>query len=843
MDKKKLVVICKNCLQEIDYIREPEKGMGYIECPKCKCSIDQEGTVYNKPEITQEMKKEIDKFSEEHLQLHKSFSLNNSGNYHEFKNYFDRHKKVVNALESMNIQHKSCEDFLDDYNKFCNQELISKDIDINECIKEIKSFKLNDIFMYLSKSGNIIINSTKEEVDNSSFLNMTVYKALRIIPRKYWGLLKFLSNNSNQDESIDKSLYGLGCLRVDDIDESNNMIKMLKGDTFNQAQLSLKDDKIELNRFFMVKQNIPYRVKEPKIISSDFIDKDFPVYVRKLVNSFNCQVHKDGTNIKIYSNIKEDDTDFGENVTQYFTEIVNNIKELSADKIVLDVTIERINENNDKITCHINDVLYCDKDIHNINFSKRKKLLDSLNIKKSSFEPVNEGYTLNKSPYIICKKREELEKAIERISKTKNYCGIVIHTDTQYSLKHQQPGIFVYGTNLSKSLVLKNHGQQDEMSMICNFLNCDVKDIFINSMRISGVEAGNMFNAIENITSKFSLIETRNFNGGEIPPIYQEIQLKKNLSKVYLVEGTRFYYSDINNIPFILQCYSVWGGYQLRFISHVNTQEFNIELKKNISSYAQENNFLKNEKFSISGEFLDDQTIEWEDLKLNADIKDKLKKLESLITKNDSKLDSRGLIFIGPPGCGKTLTGKLLSKMSPTFIWVTAKDCSNMGATSAFSTAFSLARDLRPTILFMEDIDSYLEYGMVDLLKTELDGMKLNNGIFTILTSNFPESLPEALIDRPGRFHDIIHFPLPDDNIRKEMVQYFLKEDIKADTIKSIVDQTKGYSGAHIREICRFAQIIQKEDNIDIDVALLKSLKKLVEQRKLIQDLRNKSKL
>jgi cation transport regulator ChaB len=37
---------CPNCEEEIDYVNEPEKGMGYIACPGCGVSIDQEGKVY-----------------------------------------------------------------------------------------------------------------------------------------------------------------------------------------------------------------------------------------------------------------------------------------------------------------------------------------------------------------------------------------------------------------------------------------------------------------------------------------------------------------------------------------------------------------------------------------------------------------------------------------------------------------------------------------------------------------------------------------------------------------------------------------------------------------------------
>jgi len=832
MAENDLIVICKNCSQEIHYLREPEKGMGYIECPKCKCSIDQEGTVFVKPAVDVNVQKAIDVLTEEHKQLHVAFALEDLDNYYEFQKYYDRHEALIKSLESRNSYHTSCEDFIDDYRKFEKQELKNDNTDINQVIEELKSFKLKDPFIYLSKAGSIIINSTLKDFNNSSILKVAVYKALRMMPRNMWGAFKFLL--TEDDKIIDQSICELGCLRLDSVNKSDKPFMNLHGEVLKQAQLSFEQNKIELNKFFMPIYQEQYIAKDAKLISSDFIEKDFPLYVRKNINGVECQIHKDNTNITIYSQN-------GKIINDKFIQVVKDISELKVGTIILSATLEKQDKES---ICHIHDILFCEKDVHELNFSFRKEMLDLLGVKRTSFEPVFEGCSLNKTPYIICKKKEELAKAIERISKVKNYCGVVINIDSKFNLNNQQPGIFIYSTDVNKNIISKQGGRQIdyETAMICDFLNCEIKDIYINIMCASRVEAGNIFNAIQELTKNYTLVETRNFGDGETPPIYQEIKLKKDLSKVFLIEGTRFYYDNVKNMPFILRVFPTWGGYQLKFISHINDQEINNDFKKHISIYAKEYNFLKNEKFSVSGEFIDAQTIEWDDLKLEPEVKDRLKKLESLIAKNDPSIDSRGLIFVGPPGCGKTLTGKLLSKMSPTFIWVTAKDCSNMGPSYAFSTAFELARDLRPTILFAEDIDSYIGGDLIDLLKTELDGMKLNNGVFTILTSNFPQHLPEALIDRPGRFHDIIQFNLPSEIIRKEMLQYFLKEEVDVQTLDSIVKQTEGFSGAHIREICRFAQIIQKEDNLDLNVALLKSLEKLLEQRKLIQDLKNKNK-
>ena len=850
MAENNLIIKCKNCSQEVHYLQESEKGMGYIECPKCKCSIDQEGNVLTRPAVTIVIQECINKSLEEHKSLHAFFEKENFDNYYDFQNYYDRHEKIVKNLESLNSYHQSSGDFLDDYYKFIRQEIIKDEtIDMDEILENIKSIKLKDVFIYKSKNNNFIINATKDEFDKTHFLKLAVFKALRSIPRNYWGAFKFLPNQADSDDRIiERSVYELSCMRINDFNKTLGSVYMqnedfikaswaLRKQKLKQAQSSFEDDSVALNNFFLQLFQDRYVINDANLISSDFSEKDFPVYVTKLINGVECEIHKDDANVVIYTNDGKE--------MQATQQLTDAIKELSVKQAVLTATLDMFDENKHETICHINDILYCEKDIHKINFFERKKILDTLNIKKSSFEALDTQYALNKSPYILCKKQSELKKAIELLAKIKDCCGVTIRTNMQYSLKYQQPGIFAYAfmqKDLKHSCGDGTVGRTiNPTFMLCDFLNCEVKDVYKNVVRISGVESGNVFNAIQELTKKFTLIETRNFDGYEVPPIYKEIRLKKNMSRVFLIEGMRFYYDDIKSAPLVIEYSPSWGGYIIKFITHVNEQEFNSQLIKHIMLYAQENNFLRNEKFSVSGDFLDDQTVDWEDLKLSASVKDRLKKLESLIAKNDPSLDSRGLIFIGPPGCGKTLTGKLLSKMASTFIWVTAKDCSDMGPSYAFSEAFSLARCLRPTILFMEDIDSYIEYGMIDLLKTELDGMKLNNGVFTILTSNFPEKLPEALIDRPGRFHDIIQFALPDKEIRKEMVLHFLKDKIEDNILDSVLKQTEGFSGAHMKEICRFAQIIQKEDNLGIAQALLESLKKLLEQRKLINDLRNKN--
>jgi len=270
-------------------------------------------------------------------------------------------------------------------------------------------------------------------------------------------------------------------------------------------------------------------------------------------------------------------------------------------------------------------------------------------------------------------------------------------------------------------------------------------------------------------------------------------------------------------------------------------KEWNKELLDKVHGWVHENNYLKGEKFALSGEFLDEPGDNWDNLILDARYKDSIVKSAKFLEKKGKELTGRGLLFIGPPGTGKTKTGRvLMNELDATFIWVSSRDFRHIGPLKALALGFSLARDLAPSILFLEDIDTWLRGEMeyvTDLVKTEMDGIKQNKGLITIMTSNYPEKLPDALLDRPGRFHHIINFELPREKERGEMLKLWAGE-IEKELLENIIEKTAGFSGAHLKELVTFAQMIAEEDEIEIGKALLKSLDKLTEQRELIEEIR-----
>jgi len=374
------------------------------------------------------------------------------------------------------------------------------------------------------------------------------------------------------------------------------------------------------------------------------------------------------------------------------------------------------------------------------------------------------------------------------------------------------------------------------------WLKCPVKSIYMNEFGVPSALIGTFLTGLEKTLEEYDLIDTRNFRNYESPPVYDTIRLTADKQEDFLIEGIQFYEKDEKRV--IISRSMSWSGLYITIMSDSSIRSESKEIISKTWEWTNENNFLKGQKFSLSGKFLETDDEDWDSVFLTDKNFKSVKSAFDIIESKGIDTPNRGIMLVGPPGTGKTMSCRItMNKTNNTFIWVSARDFRYSSAAGGMSYAFSLAKDLAPTILCIEDIDNWLDGYTVDILKSEMDGIVKSKGVVTFLTSNYPERVPEALIDRPGRFHDVLNFSYPSRDTRVRMLEAWCDVKVALEDgdhwIYDIVKETENFSGAHMYELVSFAKRLMEDDeNLTIEDAVTDSLNKIIDQRALIRELR-----
>jgi cell division protease FtsH len=186
----------------------------------------------------------------------------------------------------------------------------------------------------------------------------------------------------------------------------------------------------------------------------------------------------------------------------------------------------------------------------------------------------------------------------------------------------------------------------------------------------------------------------------------------------------------------------------------------------------------------------------------------------------------KGALLVGPPGTGKTLLAKAMAgEAQVPFFSLSGSDFVEMfvgvGA-SRVRDLFKQAREKAPCIIFIDEIDAIgrargknmmmsndERENTLNQLLVEMDGFGTDIGIIILAATNRPDVLDSALL-RPGRFDRQITIDRPDLVGREAIFKVHLVPIKVSQTldIHKLAEQTPGFAGADIANVCNEAALI-----------------------------------
>ncbi|MEH3148000.1 MAG: CDC48 family AAA ATPase [Methylobacterium frigidaeris] len=193
---------------------------------------------------------------------------------------------------------------------------------------------------------------------------------------------------------------------------------------------------------------------------------------------------------------------------------------------------------------------------------------------------------------------------------------------------------------------------------------------------------------------------------------------------------------------------------------------------------------------------------------------------------------AKGFLLFGPPGTGKTLLAKAVAREAEAnFIATKSSDLLSKWygeSEQQVSRLFQRARQVAPTVIFIDEIDSLaparggglgepaVTERVVNTILAEMDGLEELQGVVVMAATNRPNLLDPALL-RPGRFDELVYVPVPDVAGRRRILAIHtrdmpLGEDVDLD---AIAERTQRFTGADLEDLTRRAGLLALRESLE----------------------------
>lgn len=192
---------------------------------------------------------------------------------------------------------------------------------------------------------------------------------------------------------------------------------------------------------------------------------------------------------------------------------------------------------------------------------------------------------------------------------------------------------------------------------------------------------------------------------------------------------------------------------------------------------------------------------------------------------------TNGVLFHGPPGCGKTYVAEALAgELDRHFLEISPSDLTSKWVGEAADNVadlFSIARANAPCLVFIDEIDAVAsdrggqmtntEQQMVNQLLTELEGAS-DDDVVVLAATNLVEDVDGAIL-RSGRFDERIEVPPPDADAREAILDVHLagRPTEEGLSLADAVSKTEGYAASDLELVAERSARAALADEADIE--------------------------